>query len=57
MPNIQLYIHHKNDELNIILVDIFYLGIPGRKNGIYIQENKFLKNRKNKINIKDIIKP
>lgn len=54
VPRIQFYIHRCNNELNLILVDVYHLGIPGQKNGKYIDERVYLQNMKNKIDIQRI---
>ena len=46
----------RNKKLHLLAVDIFHLIIPAmNRNGIYIAENKYFKNRNNKLNIKTLL--
>lgn len=54
IPRIQFYIHRCNNELNLILVDIYHLGIPGKKNNKYIDDRIYRKNMNNKTDIQRI---
>lgn len=57
IPKLQLYIYKEpNNELNLILVDIFHLGIYAQKNGIYSERRIYLQNKNNHVDIKDITK-
>lgn len=53
---VQFYFYHDGKILNLILVDIFHLGIPALKNGKEVYKNKYLTNRKNKCCLSNIIK-
>lgn len=57
IPRLQLYIYKEpNKELNLILIDIFHLGIYAQKNGTYHEKNIYLQNKDNHVDIKDITK-
>lgn len=53
---IQFYFYYKNNILNLILVDLYHLGIFAQKNGRYIWQAKYNKAREYKCCLSNIVR-
>lgn len=53
---IQFYFYYDGKVLNLLLIDLYHLGIIAQKNGRYIWENKYLNNKGNRCCLSNIVK-
>ena len=53
---IQFYFYYNGKTLNLVLVDLFHLGIVAMKNGKYIYNSQYLNNKDNKCCLSNITK-
>lgn len=51
---IQFYFYYDGRILNLVLVDLFHLGIPALKNGKEVASRQYLNNKKNKCCLSNI---
>ena len=51
---IQFYFYYDGKILNLVLVDLFHLGIPALKNGIEVAGKQYLNNKRNKCCLSNI---
>ena len=52
---VQFYFYYDGKILNLLLVDLFHLGIPALKNGVDVSERQYLNNKRNRCCLSNIV--